>query len=996
MGAHVSSTNSPQLFGCLGGGEASMQLRRQKRVWLIPGQRLKENQDYSPRYFVTKFTGVAKFPNGTVADGAINLRFSVEDENDNPPIFDPVPTAYINESSPPGTLVTTVMATDADKANSPHSKIAYSIEKQEPSDVSDLFSIDREKGFIYVQKEALDRERVSSYVLTIKGTDMDGAPGGNTGNTTVNVKVVDINDNMPALEKDEYSGSIMENTANVEVTRFKVLDADEENTDNTRAVFDIVSGNEDGTFSIKTDPKTNEGILMLEKHQLLGMERKMVGVEEKGMEREMEEVVGVVQEGVVGVQEGVEVQEGVVGGQEGVEVQEGEQGGMEGAVVVGVQEGEQGGVEGLQGLKEALHLVIAVYPATDTDSGKPAENVRYFKGHDPGNWLLIDPETAEITLKSVPDRESPFLINGTYYAKILCLMQGVTPKMTTGTIALQVGDVNDNCPKLTSSLEYICSDTEVVNITAEDEDGDPNGAPLLFSLAPEESRDKWEVESFSDTGASLRALRPLWPGHYKVSLIIQDQQGVACPEPQQLELQVCSCAEGEEVPLLSSPGQIIRTAMPVMFSSNIAAKTAANTKTVSSSYNNSRLSLYNDDMGQRRMYSLAMEEQTLGYEDIALPDEYLHAYYSQKASCAAENQVVMDSLLMYTYNGQGSPAGSVGCCSDLESDDDLQFLNDLGPKFKTLAKICSPEPLTPPEPATAVIANVDQFEKVARPLLESKPAIVNNENANINNNVTISQSSISPTAFYELSTCNIDSNSCNIDSNSCNIDSNSCNVNITSNIDSNSFNIASNIAQSASISSVTTVPHPDQTVLLQEQPVYYTTTPWLQPMHYIVQPQLQSTVLLAETPAINLQGMVVVDGNSAHTQQITNGGNISGTFTRTKIKQGWERRAREEASGEGVMAWGKATVDGGVVMGGGRSGQKVLVEDGARLEHFHNNIGILPAAQSIMLMGREVSVGSEQEPLGQVAFVGGQHIIVQNPTNMGSVPQWLHPGQSWR
>ena len=60
----------------------------------------------------------------------------------------------------------------------------------------------------------------------------------------------------------------MENTANVEVMRFKVLDDDEEKTDNWLAVFDIVSGNEDGIFSIKTDPKTNEGVLMLEKVDL--------------------------------------------------------------------------------------------------------------------------------------------------------------------------------------------------------------------------------------------------------------------------------------------------------------------------------------------------------------------------------------------------------------------------------------------------------------------------------------------------------------------------------------------------------------------------------------------------------------------------------------------------------------------------------------------------------------------------------------------------------
>lgn len=60
----------------------------------------------------------------------------------------------------------------------------------------------------------------------------------------------------------------------------------------------------------------------------------------------------------------------------------------------------------------------------------------------------------------------------------------------------------------------------------------------------------------------------------------------------------------------------------------------------------------------------------------------------QKANHAAQNDQQRDDLLIYDYEGQGSPVGSVGCCSLLGADDDLDFLNDLGPKFKTLAKIC--------------------------------------------------------------------------------------------------------------------------------------------------------------------------------------------------------------------------------------------------------------------------------------------------------------------
>ena len=60
----------------------------------------------------------------------------------------------------------------------------------------------------------------------------------------------------------------MENREKVEVLRFKVQDADEKKTANWDAVFDIVSGNEDGIFSVRTDPDTNEGILVLEKVRL--------------------------------------------------------------------------------------------------------------------------------------------------------------------------------------------------------------------------------------------------------------------------------------------------------------------------------------------------------------------------------------------------------------------------------------------------------------------------------------------------------------------------------------------------------------------------------------------------------------------------------------------------------------------------------------------------------------------------------------------------------
>lgn len=65
----------------------------------------------------------------------------------------------------------------------------------------------------------------------------------------------------------QYEGKIEENTQGVEVMRFKAQDRDLKGTDNWEAVYEIVRGNEAGYFSIRTDPLTNEGVLMLEKVQ---------------------------------------------------------------------------------------------------------------------------------------------------------------------------------------------------------------------------------------------------------------------------------------------------------------------------------------------------------------------------------------------------------------------------------------------------------------------------------------------------------------------------------------------------------------------------------------------------------------------------------------------------------------------------------------------------------------------------------------------------------
>lgn len=58
---------------------------------------------------------------------------------------------------------------------------------------------------------------------------------------------------------------VEENAVDVEILRVSVEDKDLINTANWRAVYTILSGNENGHFKIVTDPKTNEGVLCVVK-----------------------------------------------------------------------------------------------------------------------------------------------------------------------------------------------------------------------------------------------------------------------------------------------------------------------------------------------------------------------------------------------------------------------------------------------------------------------------------------------------------------------------------------------------------------------------------------------------------------------------------------------------------------------------------------------------------------------------------------------------------
>ncbi|XP_042725541.1 desmoglein-2 [Lagopus leucura] len=453
---------------------------------------------------------------GAKLEEPIDLPVRVLDINDNPPVFShEVFVGSIEELSETGTIVMRLNATDADEPNNLNSKIAFKIISQSPSSA---FSMNKDTGEVQVAAINLDRETQSSYSLVVEGKDRGGAADGNSATCSLEIKILDVNDNLPVLESSAFEGSVEENRANVEIMRIKVFDKDEEFSDNWLANFSFVSGNEGGYFRIVTDTNTNEGILTLVKElNYEEMKNLNLGIVVTNKAEFHKSIKNSYKAQTIPIKINViDVREGLVF--------------PSGTKIIGASESMQVG------------QVIGQYQAIDEDTGKAAVHVKYIKGRDPANWITINSNTGEIQLAKNLDYESRYVVNGTYAFTMLGVTTDLPTKTATGTVVIQVQDENDNCPVIENPVRTVCLDAEFVDVTASDIDSYPNSAPYSFSVIdePEGTARKWIIASKNATSVRL-VPQDLKAGSTEVPLLIQDFQGFSCAQPQSLQLFVCTC-----------------------------------------------------------------------------------------------------------------------------------------------------------------------------------------------------------------------------------------------------------------------------------------------------------------------------------------------------------------------------------------------------------------------------------------------------------------------
>ncbi|XP_073727823.1 desmoglein-2-like protein isoform X2 [Misgurnus anguillicaudatus] len=700
---------------------------RQKREWIIPPRKLTENVNYmhldyiakirsdeetrtSIRYSLTGpgadqppfnlFTvgsqnglvkihgvldreerafyhlrGVAKFLNGSNAEKDIDLRIVVLDQNDCAPVFNNQMSGSVPELSSRDTYVTSITATDADEEGTLHSKITYSIVEQSHTN---MFKINQESGGIYVQLPTLDREIQDTYTLTVKGTDMNGATGGKTGTGKVVIHILDVNDNIPTLEKNFFECSVEENRKNVEVVRIQAIDADLIHTDNWLAVFSIVSGNEAGYFSITTDINTNEGILMLNKE--LDYEE----LKEISLQVSVSNKAAYHSSVVITQSKTYRIKVSVVNQAEGPRFKP--------TVKVITLSEDITSID--------FRKVITSYAAIDSDTLLIAKNVRYEKRQDIDNWLLIDEKTADIRLNKMPDYESKFLINGTYYAQIICITNDTTSifrshaTLWPGVYRLFV-KVRDQqgkfCAHQALQIDVCACDASKVCLPRKREVRFGAAGVLLMLL-----------------GLLLLLLFPLLllfcicsgvghaadfksiPFDTKEHLIVYNTEG----QGDDKEMDLLEISKQMEKQKVSNVGAVSggQTMIDGVDGAVVDWSSFHQYDMHGNAYHH-----HIHQFDRNLMYAQNTDEQIYtrfkghdAYEGLAVSDAFLDDYYSHKARSVAEEHDTGDCLQVYNYEGQESWMGSFeDICSLAYEEDNLAFLDELDLKFKTLAEICS-------------------------------------------------------------------------------------------------------------------------------------------------------------------------------------------------------------------------------------------------------------------------------------------------------------------
>ncbi|XP_069822154.1 cadherin-15 isoform X2 [Dendropsophus ebraccatus] len=660
-----------------------------------------------------KLKAFALDSHGAPLEEPTDLEIVVLDQNDNRPVFtQTLFKGYVLENAIPGTLVMKVIATDADDANTDNAQLKYSIIQQ---DSREMFSINQDTGEIRTVQVGIDREVVGSYNLTVQVADMMGEGLSNTASAVISIG--DLNDNAPLFTQEEFIMEVAEQSSDIDVGRVSVTDRDLRGSPNWMVKYSIISGDPQGAFTIRTDTQTNEGILSLVKpldHEANAIHNLTVFAENE---------VPLLPTVPRTSQSKARIKVIVKNRNEAPVF-------SENPMMVRVKERIDPG------------SVIGVFTAKDPDISLSQE-IRYSLVSDPANWLLVDAQTGQIGTRYSMERKSPFLQRGWYTALITAADNAVPPLSSTGTLSVEVIELNDHAPVLWQHSGELCNSPhhgQGLLLSATDEDMPPQSHPFHFQLdqASIALTLNWSISEVNGTHVMLELLSEVEEGVYTLPLLVSDSGDPPLAQLHMLNVTVCHCdavgiCSGSAAALFSSGAGISLSALIIILSSvalllvlalllllfRCTAGNTAQKGLLSDSEDDVRDNIFNyNEQGGGEEDQDAYDMNRLRNPAMAVPPSprfkppiRKDAPYSQTlpryprrpsnrpsdiadfihdglhAADSDPSVPPYDTALIYDYEGEGSVAGTLSSIlsSEADADQDYDYLQEWGPRFRRLA-----------------------------------------------------------------------------------------------------------------------------------------------------------------------------------------------------------------------------------------------------------------------------------------------------------------------
>ncbi|TRY86763.1 hypothetical protein DNTS_008300 [Danionella cerebrum] len=201
-------------------------------------------------------TLMAKDGGNPSLNSTVPITIEVLDRNDNPPEFS-LPSYIVNipENIVAGATVLFVNATDLDASREfGQASLIYSLQG------SSQFRLNTRSGEL-TTTALLDREVKSEYILIVRAVDGGVGPQQKTGIATVNITVLDINDNAPMWRDEPYQANVVEMSP-IDTDVFTVLAVDPDYGDNGTVVYSINPDNPFYTINRNTGKIRTSGAVL--------------------------------------------------------------------------------------------------------------------------------------------------------------------------------------------------------------------------------------------------------------------------------------------------------------------------------------------------------------------------------------------------------------------------------------------------------------------------------------------------------------------------------------------------------------------------------------------------------------------------------------------------------------------------------------------------------------------------------------------------------------